>query len=66
MRQNVSLVEHTQRPDSGKATSLQLAKRFGQNVLGMEAHLGGGRERDKSRFWEYHLTYDGERFRALP
>ena len=51
-------------PDSGKATALQLAKRFWQNILGMEATLGESVSESRG-FWEYQLTYDGKRFPLL-
>ena len=60
---NLALVD-IYRPESGKATALQLAKRFWQNILAMGATLGEAVSESRD-FWEYHLTYDGRRFRPL-
>src|SRR5262249_51556371 len=57
---NLSLVD-MYRPDSGKVTSLQLAKRFARNMLGMEPTLGEAVSESRD-FWKYHLTYDDNRF----
>jgi hypothetical protein len=60
---NLSLVD-MYRPESGKATALQLAKRFWQNARGMEAALGEAVSESRE-FWEYQLRYDGKRFPFL-
>jgi hypothetical protein len=51
-------------PEFGKATALQLAKRFWQNISAMVATLGEAVSESRG-FWEYHLTYDGSRFPLL-
>jgi len=60
---NLALVDYKS-PDSGKATALQLAKRFWQNLLGMAATLGESVSESRG-FWEYQLTYDGKDFPLL-
>jgi hypothetical protein len=60
---NLSLVDYKS-PDSGEATARQLARRFWQNVLGMEATLGEAVSESRG-FWEYQLTYNGKRLPLL-
>ena len=55
---NLALVDYTS-PGSGKATALQLAKRFWHNMLGMGATLGESVSESRE-FWEYQLTYNGK------
>ena len=54
---NLSLADYTT-PGSGRVTARQLAKRFWQNALGMEATLGAAVSESRE-FWAYQLTYDG-------
>jgi len=54
---NLSLADYTT-PGSGRVTARQMAKRFWQNALGMEATLGAAVSESRE-FWAYQLTYDG-------
>ena len=60
---NLALLDY-KRPDDGKATARQLARRFGKNVLGMRATLGEVVSESRE-FWEYQLAYNGRRFPLL-
>ena len=60
---NISLADY-KTPGSGKVTARQLAKRFWQNALGMEATLGEAVSESRG-FWEYQLSYNGNRHPIL-
>src|SRR5215471_20788681 len=60
---NLSLLDYTS-PDSSQATARQLARRFWQNILGMEATLGEAVSESRG-FWAYQFTYNGKRFSLL-
>jgi len=55
---NLALADY-KTPGSGKATALQLAKRFWHNMRGIVATLGESVSESRG-FWEYQLNYDGK------
>ena len=60
---NHALVDYTS-PGSGKATALQLAKRFWHNILGIGVTLGESVS-DSREYWRYRLQFRGQRFPIL-
>ena len=60
---NLALVDYKS-PDSGKATALQLAKRFLQNIVGMGATLGESVS-DSREYWRSRFQFRGQRFPFL-
>ena len=60
---NLALVDAFS-PGSSNATAWQLAQRFWQNFLGMGVTLGEAVS-DSRGFWQYQLTFRGQRFPFL-
>ena len=60
---NLSLVD-ADSPGSTYASAPQLAQRFWRNFLGMGVTLGEAVS-DSREFWQYHLTFRGQRFPLL-